>query len=279
MKALIFQTMLALLIPGLTDTPKALLTPPSAYDFSVVYSPTVDDNDWTYGSPSFRYPLDLNKLGGNTWSYTGFTWNNTIYSLENAYTVASVRLIGKTGDISALSEENAFWSSNYLYGSTPPLTIYVDNYSKFPIVMSIDISSSTIIKNAYIKINNVDVGSEAIIYRSGLSRVYIPSFSKLNFEIYNSNTYLDALYFDVVSPTDAYQDYEDYIIDETFNSGYNDGYTTAIDEFGNFDWLSSLFTTMGDLLAIEILPGITIGLILLIPIVFGVLRFIMGLFR
>lgn len=280
MKALIFQTMLALLIPGLSDTPKTLLTPPSAYDFSLVSTPSTEylTHEWTYGTPSFRYPLDLNKTGGNTWSYTGFTWNNTIYSLENSYAVASVQLNVKTPDIYALSENVAAWGSNYLSGSSPRLQLVIDNYSKYPFRLYLDISSNGGATEYTGYLDSVSsynfYTGTSYISNNNLTGLYIPPFQKIILNLSTINK-LDALYIDVVSPTSTFQGYEDYI----FNSGYNDGYTTAYDEFGNFDWLSSLFTTMGDLLAIEILPGITIGLILLIPIVFGVLRFIMGLFR
>lgn len=294
MKALIIQTMLALLIPGLSDTPKALLTPPNAYDFSFVSTPDTEyiSHSWTYGTPTSSFPLILDNNGGNSFEYYeydpitntetdgNFIWNNTIYSIENSYAVATIQLKVKTPDIVPLSETTATWASNYLFGSLSRFEMIVDNYSKYPIVLYFDSSSSTLGGYPlYFYYNGRGQQFYQAMSGTALSLIYLPPFSVIRLSNQNTLTYLNAIYCDVISPTATFQDYEDYITDEAFNSGYNDGYTTAYDEFGNFDWLSSLFTTMGDLLAIEILPGITIGLILLIPIVFGVLRFIMGLFR
>lgn len=65
------------------------------------------------------------------------------------------------------------------------------------------------------------------------------------------------------------------------NKGYNKGYQDALDDTaGNATGFKTLlftvFTGLGEFLAIELLPGISIGVIILVPIVFGLLMFILG---
>ncbi len=62
--------------------------------------------------------------------------------------------------------------------------------------------------------------------------------------------------------------------------GYYRGYQEAINdgstEFGLTTLLSSLFVGLGSLLSIQLLPNISIGMIIAVPIVFGIIAFILG---
>jgi hypothetical protein len=62
--------------------------------------------------------------------------------------------------------------------------------------------------------------------------------------------------------------------------GYDRGYQKAIDdgsaEFGLPTLLSSLFVGLGSLLSIQLLPNISIGMIIAVPVVFGIIAFILG---
>lgn len=64
------------------------------------------------------------------------------------------------------------------------------------------------------------------------------------------------------------------------NEGYQKGYNTGINEqladkdFTNI--LKSAFIAIGSLLAINLLPGISIGAIIAVPIVFGIIAFVLG---
>lgn len=148
-----------------------------------------------------------------------------------------------------------------------------DNFGQYNYRVYFDASSSSLPFSNYYAygINPNDNSAVNFLYPTTIRSIIVPAFSSMVFYSYSGDAKIDAIYFEQLQTTQGMAGYG--------NENYNEGYTTAYDEFGNFDWLSSLFTTLGDLLAIEILPGITIGLILLIPIVFGVLRFIMGLFR
>ncbi len=63
--------------------------------------------------------------------------------------------------------------------------------------------------------------------------------------------------------------------DEGYSVGYSDGLSETTDKnFGRL--LGGLFTGIGAFLAINLLPGISIGAIIAVPIVFGIIAFILG---
>ncbi|HEY8363657.1 MAG TPA: hypothetical protein VIK77_12450 [Tissierellaceae bacterium] len=67
---------------------------------------------------------------------------------------------------------------------------------------------------------------------------------------------------------------------EGYNIGYNEGYNTGIieqiDDKDFTNLLKSVFVGIGSFLGIKLLPGITIGAIIAVPIVFGIISFILG---
>lgn len=83
---------------------------------------------------------------------------------------------------------------------------------------------------------------------------------------------------------DGYDKGYDDGLDDGFDKGYDDGldagYNKGINEnveTGGFGMiLASAFTALGALLSIQLLPNISIGAIVAIPIVFGVVMFIIG---
>lgn len=60
-----------------------------------------------------------------------------------------------------------------------------------------------------------------------------------------------------------------------YNLGYNEGVATNTD-FSFTGLLVQVFNGMGSILTIEILPSITIGAIVAVPLVFGIIYFILG---
>lgn len=73
---------------------------------------------------------------------------------------------------------------------------------------------------------------------------------------------------------------QDIAYDLGFDDGYDDGYDVGLNESleaGGFSMLlSSMFTAVGTLLAIELLPNIYLGMFVAVPLVFGVIMFIIG---
>lgn len=65
------------------------------------------------------------------------------------------------------------------------------------------------------------------------------------------------------------------------NQGYNEGYTDGVADSttgtGNFTYLiGTIFSSFGIILGVELFPGLTIGMLVLIPLVFGLIFFILG---
>lgn len=289
MKTLIIQTMLALLIPGLSNSPKQALTPPTAFDYSYkLQTPS------GYPDPIWHFKNESTGLYSTIY-YTRSTASVIGYNYDTGYlnipgfTDIEWRLQFLQSSASMFLVSGTYYqpwynsiSTNATSGqSLRKFLFQFGNLSEYDydIYLDFSTSNSSFVFTTYYSALPTPTLPYTLIYNISTAgsnilnnRIRIPAFTSIGI-FYDNPTgpIFDALYFRKLPLSLGMAGYG--------NENYNEGYTTAYDEFGNFDWLSSLFTTMGDLLAIEILPGITIGLILLIPIVFGVLRFIMGLFR
>lgn len=77
--------------------------------------------------------------------------------------------------------------------------------------------------------------------------------------------------------SDLLQDEIDTIESNAYNVGYTDGLNEA--NQSNFEWLTSVFYMIGYVLSIELIPSVTIGGIIMIPIAIKMIPFILGLFK
>ncbi len=66
---------------------------------------------------------------------------------------------------------------------------------------------------------------------------------------------------------------------EKFDAAFEQGRNYERANPHMFAWITALFSTMGAFLGIAILPGVTIGLIVAIPLLFGLVMFFIKLFR
>lgn len=60
-----------------------------------------------------------------------------------------------------------------------------------------------------------------------------------------------------------------------YNLGYNNGYASAL----NFEWIKSAFNCVDQVLNIKLIASITLGNILAIPLIIGVVKFVIGWFK
>lgn len=70
-----------------------------------------------------------------------------------------------------------------------------------------------------------------------------------------------------------------YGFQDGYDYGWDLGYNKAFEDNENFNFtslLAQVFMGLGSLLAIELLPGISIGAVIAVPIVFGIIAFIIG---
>ena len=63
---------------------------------------------------------------------------------------------------------------------------------------------------------------------------------------------------------------------EGYNIGYNDGINAQLEDKDFTHLLKSVFIGIGSFLGINLLPGISIGALIAVPIVFGIISFIIG---
>lgn len=138
--------------------------------------------------------------------------------------------------------------------------------------------------------DNFDEGTEWEVF-------HIVSYSLPN------NSYIDNIYYSTVKDLIlvkeiALSDYElgynagfltgsgvGYL--EGYNNGhevgFQQGYTEAMEELGSQEgglyWLTSVLTSVGSILAIEIFPSISIGILIFIPFAFGLLFWFLKLLK
>jgi hypothetical protein len=71
--------------------------------------------------------------------------------------------------------------------------------------------------------------------------------------------------------------------EDSYNFGYNEGYKVGVTDgsknFGIWDLFSNAFGSIGNVLNIQLFPGVTLGLILSVPIVFAFLLWLIHVLR
>lgn len=98
-------------------------------------------------------------------------------------------------------------------------------------------------------------------FDDGYNKGYDIGYNKAMFDIFYNGFSVDSGYNQTES--------------RPYKAGFNVGVETNTD-FSFTSLLAQIFTGVGSFLAIELLPNITIGAIIAIPIVFGVIMFIIG---
>lgn len=128
--------------------------------------------------------------------------------------------------------------------------------------------------------------NEKILITIELEKFYVvySSLSAVSLKRYSiADGYLLDVFIEDVMSDDLFlaaweQGYSSAHIDEqkAYNKGYNKGLSDSFEESGFDGLLSGLFTGIGTFLSIQLLPNISIGMIIAIPVVFGVIMFILG---
>lgn len=121
-------------------------------------------------------------------------------------------------------------------------------------------------------------------YNKGKNEGYQNGYDEGHFEGYNSgysngyNTGLTEGYN--TGLTNGYnQGYDEGFLegyDEGYNYGYNVGINEQLEDKDFTHLLKSVFIGVGSFLGINLLPGVSIGAIIAVPIIFGIIAFILG---
>lgn len=90
---------------------------------------------------------------------------------------------------------------------------------------------------------------------------------------YYSGSDIDGLFVSI----DQYYSYSPFRV--IARNNYNNGYNSGIAENLSSSWLSDMFNSISNFLAIQVFPGFQIGYLLSIPIVFGILRMILHIWK
>lgn len=130
--------------------------------------------------------------------------------------------------------------------------------------------------NAYVTL--YDINNDIIIDTSPIELGVVWTFDfNLTYDV-NQLTYNDGYDYGYWEAKEAYAYYvnnEYYTGYYSYNLGYNKGINEQ-DATGFVGLLAGVFGGLGSLLAIEILPNISLGAIIAVPLVFGVIAFILG---
>ena len=99
----------------------------------------------------------------------------------------------------------------------------------------------------------------------------------IDYDVFNLSfqpSYVPAEFLDDTL-TRLLRDYKT-VVQDAYMRGKFDGQLESNDELGFGGLLSASFVALSSLLAVELLPNISLGMIIAIPIVFGVIAFILG---
>lgn len=69
------------------------------------------------------------------------------------------------------------------------------------------------------------------------------------------------------------------IYDDAYNNGYDVGYNNGRNDALNIDWLKRAISTIDDILNIKLLGPLTLGNIVAIPLIIGIVSFVIGWFK
>jgi hypothetical protein len=288
---LIFSS-LSLLLVGLFTTnnnftnANALLTAPTNVDYAFRNNASFGSwglyaNPTTYGTPdapayftrtvdgsyyNYSNTFQLDTSPGNSLIVTNtFNRSNTGWvSTSSGYIPYLTNQIGSNGTVGTIASKYNLQFNN----QTP------NNY-----FLSLDVSSSLSGTTHYhtLSYNGIFYPTFSNIIRSApasLINFYIPSFTNTIIDMASTSNaiYFDAWYLENLGTSSSYQ--------EGYDNGYDDGLEGYNESNqGLFDLMSSLFGAIGSIFSIYILPGITIGMLVFVPLIFTLLIFIIKILR
>jgi hypothetical protein len=285
----------------------AALTAPSNYDISYRQS-NVDQqsgNSWAIIGNNFSMlPIYNTTYDGQYYYYTNTTEVIDGLTITQTFNRSTTSWSVLTSTTSRPSNSTANIGSNNTVGTINNKFYFeFDNQTNIEYYLSIDFSSGPA---AFGGLNlSYNTLSQAVYYgslffepNSMFVRVLIPSFTNTILSLSNTSgiRLFDAWYLEdlgeSLSYTQGYDtgydtgyfdgDSQGYL--DGFEFGYESGFEDGFNELNNtasglFQILGSAFTAVGSIFNIMILPGITIGMLVFVPIIFALLLFIIKILR
>jgi hypothetical protein len=309
---LIFSSLSLLLVALFTTNnnftnANAALTPPSSYDIAFAYSGTSLANWYLQADSSSIYGdyIQFNRTAdGAYYNYTATFDNNTLSTIPEGLSITNTFNRSNTSWAAAFGgyyPTDTKIGSNATVGTISDKFYFnFDNQTNKDYNLFFDISSSPDGSQILLTYNSL---SSRYYYRTSLlNNIFIPAYSVVQISSFSSGSfrYFDAWYLQDLGTSVAYQEgetdgynegyfdgYDDGNFDgfeNGYDAGFNDGYdvgyeaNTAGNE-GLFDMMASLFGGVGAVFNIYVLPSITLGMLVFVPIIFALLMFIIKILR
>jgi hypothetical protein len=288
------------------------LSAPAEYDISYRQSNVdqVSGNSWAILGNNFSIlPIYTGTYDGQYYSYTNTTEiidGLTITQTFNRSNTSWTTITGGSPFTARPSNSTAFIGSNSQVGTIGnKLDFNFDNQTSKDYQIYFDFSSTGGGDRFYhLLINGIrfNAGFSSLLYfnftHSYFLTMLIPAYSTLQFYTHSQSTqqYFDAWYLKDLGISPSYTEGYDTGYDtgyfdgdsqgylDGFEFGYESGFEDGFNELNNtasglFQILGSAFTAIGSIFNIMILPGITIGMLVFVPIIFALLLFIIKILR
>lgn len=233
----------------------------------------------------FTFSFDFYRLNSSSEVYSTRTVGGTLYnvfSYMNFYNYGTdimyLDFMYPSSDKDIL---NYNYSNIYMYDrlSGNIIKLNVSNYSGEFIQLSIAIPEYYYNSNAQLTTRMSCSINYQCSVRPNSNVVELDNQIFLN--NYSYNSVLSTLYTFESSASfydEYYQEYIQQIRLEEYNKGYSIGLSDG-QSVANSDWLSGLFSSVSSIFNIYLFNGITVGFLVFIPLVFGIILFIFKLVR
>lgn len=285
----------------------ALLTAPAEYDIAFRFrdnpSPAPDFWSLDVGSEALTgSQLSFDRTTDSSYYNYSATFDTAYFdeipqglSITNTFNRSNTAWSG-TGGGGYYPTDTKIGSDNTV-GSVQKIIFNYDNQTKYDYKIALDLSSTVNDTNILYKINGftyITYFSATITNASTMNYFYLPAFTYVEIQVQSGTSarYFDAWYLEDLGQSaswgegytdgyiDGFTDGEDNAYPVGYDDGYEDGLSALEDtNSGLLDILSSLFGAVGNVFNIYVFPGITMGMLVFVPIIFAMLLFVIKLLR
>jgi len=295
---------------------KDALTAPTGYEYS--YKRLDGDAFYTYGGINgeslvyFTRSVDGSFYNYSSGTFTPFQWP-TGFSISMTFQHSNT-IWGYHSNVDKYFPNDSNIGSDGSVGTVDKFKVILTNNTSHDFNFILDTSSMS---TSFFWFNTNGVAFYHYQYNLGLNEYYIPAFSSCSItdDANSSSSYFDAFYLDDLGVSTAYTNgynagysagysagYDDgfdygYVVGENdgeedgYSAGYSAGYTLGYSEGSDFGYtqheldggimgfIGRAFDTVQTFLNVEVFEGITLGALILWPLVLGVLFFMLKMFK
>lgn len=275
------------------DNIQNALSYPSGYDYAYTYNGGVGTYEWCVVGNYCQYSIYTRSGISGAYDYD--------YNITGAYVPFRMYHYFEDSNTSWTSYAGGYVPTAEYVGSTSgfdpnKVSLTFENDTPNVYKWALDVSTSSSVyyyHDTYLYSGGVQgaqiVDNYQYVVASNIYEVLIMPYSKTYFysaptssKVVLSAYYIDDLSDDIIADT---------IFDEIYDNGYGVGYDDGLEDGyanantmndatnGLFDIMYNVFNGVGAVFSIQILPSITIGMIVAIPVIFALLLFVLKMFR